>query len=324
MTTEERLENLERELARAKRRNRRLLICAAVCLGTIFAWVFFAQPGLLGTAQASDPANPNEDEITKLQTEITRLQAEVNLLKRENERLRKELDEAKKDKSASAPTDAQGPSVPQPAATQTPGPDEPPTAVRIPGLPETDSSWWRDPEALTKHMQLRLAMSATNPQASVWMWLQRNNYFAEHPVQWTVHFNGSRYVDKDSASIEYYKCLGKAEKFSKEAEKSGVKKDEAAGNEACAAWYRGEAKAWKILIDAGGGLSLNGEILGFYAVHIVLPGKRTTAWMDDLKIRPAWHDPQVQVKGKIIALSILPGPCLEVVLTGRVTLLSKN
>ena len=111
MTTEERLENLERELARAKRRNRRLLMCAAVCLGLIFTWGFFAQPGRLGKAQASGPANPYEAENTKLQ-------AEFNLLKREKERLLKELDEAKKDKSAAAPTDAQGPSAPQPATAQ--------------------------------------------------------------------------------------------------------------------------------------------------------------------------------------------------------------
>jgi len=66
------------ELARARRRNCHLLICAAVCLGMIFALAFLPQPGLLGTAQAADPVNPYE-------AEITRLQAEVNLLKRENE-----------------------------------------------------------------------------------------------------------------------------------------------------------------------------------------------------------------------------------------------
>ena len=110
MTTDERIENREKGLAAARRLNRWLPACAAVCLGLIFAWVFFAQPGPLGTAQASGPANPYEAENTKLQ-------ADFNLLKRENERLRKELDEAKKDKAA-APTDAQGPPTPQPATAQ--------------------------------------------------------------------------------------------------------------------------------------------------------------------------------------------------------------
>ena len=45
MTTEERLENLERELARAKRRNRWLVIGAAICLGIVFACLFFTRPG---------------------------------------------------------------------------------------------------------------------------------------------------------------------------------------------------------------------------------------------------------------------------------------
>ena len=55
MTTEERLENLERELARAKRRNRRLMIGSVVCLGMIFAWALFAQLGGLGTVHAAGP-----------------------------------------------------------------------------------------------------------------------------------------------------------------------------------------------------------------------------------------------------------------------------
>ena len=55
MTTEERMDHLERELARAKRRNHRLMIGFAVCLGMIFAWVFFTQPSRLGTAQAEGP-----------------------------------------------------------------------------------------------------------------------------------------------------------------------------------------------------------------------------------------------------------------------------
>jgi hypothetical protein len=165
------------------------------------------------------------------------------------------------------------------------------------------------------------------------MWLQRHNYFAEQPVQWTVLLYdhvGSRYVDKDSASIEYYKCLDEAEKFSKEAEKSSVKKDEAAGNKACAAWYRGEANAWKILMDAGGGLSLRGYTLdprsglpGFQ-VHIVVPGEKTTAYDDpgDINGKPVRHNFQVWVQGKIIALASLTGPSLQAALTGRVALLS--
>jgi hypothetical protein len=286
------------ELARVKRRNSRLLICAAVCLGMIFAWAFLAQPGLLGTAQASDPANPYE-------AEIARLQAEVNLLKRENERLRKELEEAKKDKSAAAPTDAQGPSAPQPAATPPPSPDKPPTAVRIPGLPETDSSWWRDPVALTKHVELRGAMSATNPQASVYMWLKRHNYFAEQSVQWKVLHNGAIYFDKDLASIEYYKCLGNAEKASKEAEnlskdkmQSGVKKDEADRVEARVVYYRGEAKGWKILMDAGGGNSIIGYAFGSpgrrLLIHLVLPGEKSTAA----------YVKELVVQGRIVTLGL--------------------
>jgi cell division protein FtsB len=339
MTTEERLENLERELARAKRRNRRLLICAAVCLGMIFAWAFFAQPGPLGTAQASDPANPYE-------AEIARLQAEVNLLKRENERLRKELEEAKKDKSAAAPTDAQGPSAAQPAATEPPGQDKPPTADRIPGLPENDSSWWRDPDpvALAKHMYLRAAISATKPQASVWMWLQRNNYFAEQPLQWEVTLdniynvqdNNSRsaYVNKDNASIEYYKCLAEVEKIGKE----GVSKDEIVAR---AAWFRGEAKAWKILMDAGGGVSVNGSTstgqveadLPVFRVHLVFPWGRPTG---DVVLRGPDGKPvplstipysKVRVQGKIIALAFLTGPSgvsLHATLTGKVTAVYKG
>jgi len=350
MTTEERLENLERELSRAKRRNRRLLICAAVCLGMIFAWAFLAQPGLLGTAQASDPVNPYE-------AEITRLQAEVNLLKRENERLRKELEEAKKDKSAAAP--------------QPPGPDDPSTANRIPGLPETDSSWWRDPVALARHMQLRVAMSATKPQASVWMWLQRHNYFAEQPVEWEISLDDnynvqnnnwrSAYINKDSASIEYYKCLSEVEKIGKEAEtysKEGVSKDEivkkAERDEARAAWFRGEAKAWKILMDAGGGVSLNGSTtatqveadLPVFRVHLVFPGRSTTAdvfpGLDGKPVRLSTvQHPRVRVQGKIIALGEISTAnrtsgqrqsaatsagltVLQVALTGRVTILSKT
>jgi len=326
MTTEEHLENLERELARAKRRNRWLLICAAVCLGLIFAWVFFAQPGLLGTAQASDPANPYE-------AEITRLQAEVNLLKRENERLWKELDEAKKDKSAAALTDAQGPSAGQL------------TADRIPGLPETDSSWWRDPApvALAKHMYLRAAMSATKPQASVWRWLQRNNYFAEQRVQWEVTLDKiynvqnnnfrSGYVNKDNASIEYYKCLAEVEKIGKE----GVSKDEIVAR---AAWFRGEAKAWKILMDAGGGVSLTGSTsttqveadLPVFRVHLVFPwgprGKVVIRGPDGKPV-PLSTIPyrKVRVQGKIIALAFLTGPSgvsLHAALTGRVTAVYKK
>ena len=45
MTTEERLENLESELARTSRRNRHLLIGAAICLGVVFAWLLFTRPG---------------------------------------------------------------------------------------------------------------------------------------------------------------------------------------------------------------------------------------------------------------------------------------
>ncbi len=52
MTTDERLEKLERELTPAKRCNRHLLIGSAACLGTVFAWAFFAQPGRLVTAHA--------------------------------------------------------------------------------------------------------------------------------------------------------------------------------------------------------------------------------------------------------------------------------
>jgi hypothetical protein len=64
MTTEERLENLERELAVVKRRNRRLLFGAAICLGMIFAWLFFSQPGLLGIAQAEGPTTaPAQDKV---------------------------------------------------------------------------------------------------------------------------------------------------------------------------------------------------------------------------------------------------------------------
>ena len=331
MTTDERIEDLERGLASARRLNRRLPTSAAVCLGLIFTWVFFAQPGPLGTAQASGPANPYEAENTKLQ-------ADFNLLKRENERLRKELDEAKKDKSPAAPTDAQGPSTPQPVATQPPSPDEPPATVRIPGLPETDSTWWREPAALAKHMNLRVSMSATNPQASVWMWLQRHNYFAEQRVLWKVDLalimdsHVSLYHDKDSASIEYYKCLGEAEKFSKEAEKfskdkipSGVKKDEAvanearaARNEALAAQFRGEAKAWKILMNAGGGLSLCGTTrspearekdiirsISELKVHIVLPGEKSVeAYYVGKHV--------VLIQGRIVALGTN-----EAVLTGK-------
>jgi hypothetical protein len=77
----------------------------------IFAWVFFAQPSRLGTAQASAPASPYESENVKLQ-------ADANLLKRENERLRYELDKAKKDTLVTTPTDAQGPSAPTTALAQ--------------------------------------------------------------------------------------------------------------------------------------------------------------------------------------------------------------
>ena len=337
MTTEERVENLERELARANRRNRWLVIGAAMCLGMIFAWAFLAQPGPLGTAQASDPANPYEAEITKLQ-------AEVNLLKRENERLRKELDQAKKEKSAAAPTDAQGPSAPQP------------TADRIPGLPETDSSWWRDPVALARHVQLRVAMSATKPQASVWMWLQRNNYFAEQPLQWDVFLDNGQdgymrfnYVDKDSASTEYYKCLSELEKIGKEAEtysKEGVSNDDlvktAEREDLRAAWFRGEAKAWKMLMDAGGGISLRGGTtatqeeadLPVFRVHLVLPGGGSKAYaaFPGIAGQPISRNVLVRVQGKIIALGAIPKsaatsaglPHLQAALTGRVTILSKS
>jgi len=322
MTTEERLENLERELARAKRRNRWLLICAAVCLGLIFAWVLFAQPGLLGTAQASDPANPYE-------AEIARLQAEVNLLKRENDRLQKELDEAKKDKSAAAPTDAQEPSAPQPATAQPPDPDEPPTAIRIPGLPETDSSWWRDPTALVKHMQLRVAMSATNPQASVGMWLQRHKYFAGQSVQWKVEFlkneMNSRYIDKDAASIEYYKCLGLAKTANKNARTTAADKAAAERYGIEEGWFEGEARAWKILMDAGGGLSLRGwakgaggPIDGLMGVHLVLPGARSaTAYFGTPLNR------MVLVQGKIVVLGADSGT-KQAALTCRVSSLSAD
>jgi len=63
MTTEERLEKLERELAetkaqsaRAKRLNRHFLIGSIVCLGAIFTWAFLAQPSRLATAQAEGTA----------------------------------------------------------------------------------------------------------------------------------------------------------------------------------------------------------------------------------------------------------------------------
>ena len=306
----------------------------AVCLGMFFAWAFLAQPGLLGTAQASDPANPYE-------AEIVRLKAEVNLLKRENERLWKKLEEAKKDKSAAAPTDAQGPSAPQP------------TADRIPGLPENDSSWWRDPDpvALAKHMYLRAAISATKPQASVWMWLQRNNYFAEQTLQWEVTLDKiynvqdnnfrSGYVNKDDASIEYYKCLAEVENIGKEAEtysKEGVSKDEIVAR---AAWFSGEAKAWKILMDAGGGVSVNGSTstgqveadLPVFRVHLVFPWGRPTGDVvlpgPDGKPVPLSTIPygKVRVRGKIIALTFLTGPSgvsLHATLTGRVTAVYKK
>ena len=123
MTTDERIEDLEKGLASARRLGRWLPTCAAVCLGLIFTWVFFAQPGPLGTAQAEGPANPYEAENTKLL-------AEFNLLKRENERLRKELDEAKKDKTAAAPTDAQGQPASQPANAQAQAVDETAKVIR--------------------------------------------------------------------------------------------------------------------------------------------------------------------------------------------------
>jgi len=318
VTTEERLENLERELACAKRHNRCLPICAGVCLGLIFGWALLAQPGLLGTAQASDPANPYEAEITKLQ-------AEANLLKRENERLRKELAEAKKEKSAATPIDAQGPAAPQPSATKTPGADKPRTAVSMPGLPESDSSWWRDPEALTKHMELRFSMSATKSQASLGMWLQRHNYFAEQPVQWQVVIRNSLYVDKDTASIEYYKCLGSAKISSTNKMLPTVGKNDAEKYGIEEAWNEGEARAWKILMDAGGGVSLSGatpsernkDFVSSNAVrvHIVLPGERSTAASVGVGM--------VLFQGKIVVLGAQGADPLAA-LTGRVSRLSVN
>lgn len=50
MTTEERLEFLERELARAKRRGRVLVVAAVVLLA------FFCHVDVIGTAEAKDPA----------------------------------------------------------------------------------------------------------------------------------------------------------------------------------------------------------------------------------------------------------------------------
>ena len=53
MTTEERLEKLEQELARAKRRNRWLLAGAVLCLGIVaLAWAFGPVKAL---AQAGKP-----------------------------------------------------------------------------------------------------------------------------------------------------------------------------------------------------------------------------------------------------------------------------
>jgi len=44
MTTEERLENLERELARTKRRNRWLVIALIVCLGVLVLMFALVMP----------------------------------------------------------------------------------------------------------------------------------------------------------------------------------------------------------------------------------------------------------------------------------------
>ena len=56
MTTEERLEKLERELAHANRLNRRLIVVAVVCMAIISGWACLAQPDRPGTAQAEAPA----------------------------------------------------------------------------------------------------------------------------------------------------------------------------------------------------------------------------------------------------------------------------
>jgi hypothetical protein len=86
MTTEERLEKLEHKLTSAKRRNRWLLIGAAMCLGMIFAWAFFAQPGRLGTAQAEGPTTaPAQSEVRArsfvLEDEAGRVRAELMVLR---------------------------------------------------------------------------------------------------------------------------------------------------------------------------------------------------------------------------------------------------
>jgi hypothetical protein len=167
-------------------------------------------------------------------------------------------------------------------------------------------------------------MSVTIPQASVQMWLQRNNYFAGQPVQWKVHLFGrmdsesnSRYADKNSASIEYYKCLGQAEVDNKNKSRPGATKREAemyGGHEAVC---RGEAGAWKILMDAGGGLSLLGITASTGAgvqVHLILPGERSMAAYAGT---PGHH--AVLVQGKIVTLSA-DGATPMAVLTGRASL----
>jgi len=201
-----------------------------------------------------------------------------------------------------------------------------PKPVAIPGLPEIDSSWWRDPDALVKHMQLRIAMSDTNPQASVSTWLQRHDYFDEQPVQWKVTLADearSFYVDKDTASIEYYKCLGDAKKISANRQLEDTK-DKAETYEFFAADERREAKAWKVLMDAGGGLSMYGwtgiEREKGIEIHLVIPGERSAA---------AYYvgNRAVLVQGRIVALNaglISPYVVLRAALTGKATSLSAD
>jgi type II secretory pathway component PulM len=55
MTTEERLEKLELELANANRRNRRLMIGAAVCLAVVIAWALITSKADQAAAYAAIP-----------------------------------------------------------------------------------------------------------------------------------------------------------------------------------------------------------------------------------------------------------------------------
>jgi len=218
-----------------------------------------------------------------------------------------------------------------------------PAPIAIPGLPEIDSSWWGDPDALAKHMQLRIAMSVTNPQASVSTWLQRHNYFAEQPVQWKILLDDkarSIYVDKDTASIEYYRCLGDAEKI-RANRQSVARNDEF--YEFCEADKRAEAKAWKILMDAGGGLSMHGrggsaESGEGFSIHLVLPGETSAAAYyvrnrgderEAVVALPRLRDERqvVLVQGRIVALNageVSSYVILNAALTGKATSLSAD